>query len=194
MYHFFALINRMKYINRWGLMRNTAPENIQEHSQQTAVLAHALAIIAQKRLGNTEINPERAAIIALYHDATEIITGDAPTPVKYYNEEIKNCYKTIEKQTSESLLNKLPEDLKHVYNEIFNAENTNEWLYVKAADTLCAYIKCIEELKAGNNEFRSAMNSTKAKLDNLASSIPALNIFMSEFLESYFLTIDEQGI
>lgn len=182
----------MKNINRWGLMRNTTQENIQEHSQQTAVLAHALAVIAQKRLSNKEINPERAALIALYHDAAEIMTGDIPTPVKYHNEEIKRCYNEIEKQSSESLLNKLPEDLKQVYNEIFNSENTIEWTYIKAADALSAYIKCIEELKAGNNEFRSAMNSVKVKLNILASSLPALQIFMDEFLESYSLSLDEQ--
>ncbi|MDF2686316.1 MAG: metal dependent phosphohydrolase [Clostridia bacterium] len=194
MYHFFALINRMKNINRWGLMRNTSTENIQEHSQQTAVLAHALAVIAQNRLGNTEVNPEKAALIALYHDATEIITGDMPTPIKYHNDEIKKCYNIIEKQTSESLLNKLPEDLKHIYKKIFNAEDTEEWIYVKAADTLSAYIKCIEEIKVGNNEFRSAMNTIKIKLENIKISVPALTIFMDEFLESYFLTLDEQSI
>jgi len=189
MFHFFAFINRMKYINRWGLMRNIANENIAEHSHQTAILAHALASIDKLKF-NMDVNPEKAAIYAIFHDAPEIITGDMPTPVKYFNKEIQDSYKIIEENAKDNLLQKLPEYLKNTYSNILSAENTKEWQYVKAADTLSAYIKCLEELKAGNNEFLSAKITIEKKLQTY--KMKSLDIFMQDFIKSYSLTLDEQ--
>lgn len=190
MSHFFALINRTKYVNRWGLMRNTQNENLQEHSFQTAVLAHALCTIHNKECGG-EVDPDRAAVLALYHDVTEIITGDLPTPIKYYNDDIKDSYKRIEQKASDALIEQLPEFLKDEYWGILNGEGTPEWRFVKAADTLSAYLKCMDELKAGNKEFSGAAIGLKSKLN--AMDLPALDIFMDEFVDSFSLTLDEQS-
>ena len=188
MNHFFAYINRMKHINRWGLMKNTEMENLSEHSFQTAILSHALAVIERDNF-NSEIDPYRTAVKALYHDVSEIITGDMPTPVKYFNEEITVSYKKIEKRSKDALIEKLPDGMKNEFSDIINAEESPEWAIVKAADTLSAYIKCIEEIKAGNPEFSGAGKTIKAKLENM--NLKCLNYFMDEFLPSYYLNIDE---
>jgi len=192
MEHFFAYINRTKYINRWGLMRNTETENLQEHMFQTAVLAHALAVIENKYYdGKTD--PDKIAIVALYHDVSEIITGDMPTPAKYSNDEIKTAYKKIESETNALLLSKLPEELRPDYEQILSANCLSEAEYkiLKAADTLSAYVKCIEEKKAGNRDFDGAARTIERKLDTF--ELDCLKHFRKTFLKSYELTIDEMN-
>ena len=152
--HFFAYISRMRFIQRWALMRNTAPENVQEHSHQVAVLAHALAVIRNERFGG-RVDAGAVAAAALYHDASEILTGDMPTPIKYDNPAIRKAYKDVETVAEEKLLHMLPQEFRPVYALILHPDAETEQL-VKAADKLSAYIKCVEELKAGNNEFREA--------------------------------------
>lgn len=188
MFHFFAFIDRMRYIRRWGLMRSTIPENLAEHAQQTALLAHALVSIENRRFGG-ELNPDRAAVLALYHDAAETITGDLPTPVKYYSNEILGGYRKVEDFAKDSLLNKLPDYLRADYGDILNGESEPEWPYVKAADTLSAYIKCVAERQAGNREFLSAERATLRKLH--AIPLRSLRVFEEEFLDSYGKTLDE---
>ncbi len=188
MFHFFAFIDRMKYIRRWGLMRSTIPENLTEHAQQTAMLAHALVLIENRRFGGT-LNADRAAVLALYHDAAETITGDLPTPVKYYSREILGGYREVEDYAKDSLLNKLPGDLQADYSDILNGEYEPEWPFVKAADTLSAYIKCIEERQAGNREFLSAERSLWDKLQQMP--MQSLRVFEEEFLGSFGKTLDE---
>lgn len=189
---FFAMISRMKFIDRWSLMRNSRKENISEHSHEVAVLAHALAVLGNKRLGKN-LSAERAALLGLYHDSTEIITGDLPTPVKYRNQTMQSAYKQIEKQTALSLLNRLPRDLKEEYESLFFPleEDAYLWKLVKAADKLSALIKCIEEGKTGNREFHQAEELTRQKLQDM--DLPELHIFMEEFLEPYNCSLDEMG-
>ena len=164
-YNFFAMISRMKYIQRWALMRNAESENVSEHSLEVAEIAHALCLIGNKRLGKA-LNADRAAVIAIYHDATEILTGDLPTPVKYFNKEIRHAYKDVEATAAKSLTGHLPEDLKEAYMELLSPgdEYAYEKKLVKGADKLSAYIKCLEEKKAGNSEFMSAQESTLASI------------------------------
>lgn len=190
MNHFYAYINRTKYIRRWGLMRNTETETLSEHLYQTAILAHALALIENEKFGGS-FNAERIALAALYHDASEIITGDMPTPVKYYNEEIRDAYHKIEDETSEMLLSKLPDFLRDAYRPLLcdSLLDPKEKKILKAADTLGAYIKCLEEVKAGNRDFTGAEKSTAEKLKSF--DLPSLSYFIEEFLGSYSLTIDE---
>lgn len=190
MYSFFAMLGRMKYINRWSLMRNSRVENISEHSHEVAMLSHALALIGNKRLGK-QLNAERAAILGLYHDSTEILTGDLPTPVKYNDKDIRSAYRHIEDQAAEALLSKLPQDLRKEYNSFFYPEEKDAYLWklVKAADKLSALIKCLEEGKVGNREFVQAEESTRQKLKEL--NLPELDIFMAEFLEPYTHSLDE---
>lgn len=190
MNRFFAMISRMKYIDRWGLMNNTKTENISEHSLETAILAHALVNIANVRL-NEHLDADKAAVIAMFHDASEIITGDMPTPIKYYNPEIKNAYKTVEKVAEQRLLSMLPEDLQAVYRPVISNEDAVLERYVKAADKLSALIKCIEEVRMGNNEFLKAKESTEKAIEQM--ELPALKIFMEECIPSYYLTLDELG-
>lgn len=190
MNRFFAMISRMKYIDRWGLMNNTKTENISEHSLETAILAHALVNIANVRL-NEHLDADKAAVIAMFHDASEIITGDMPTPIKYYNPEIKNAYKTVEKVAEQRLLSMLPEDLQAVYRPVISNEDAVLERYVKAADKLSALIKCIEEVRMGNNEFLKAKESTEQAIEQM--ELPALKIFMEECIPSYYLTLDELG-
>ena len=190
MNRFFAMISRMKYIDRWGLMNNTKTENISEHSLETAILAHALVNIANVRL-NEHLDADKAAVIAMFHDASEIITGDMPTPIKYYNPEIKNAYKTVEKVAEQRLLSLLPEDLQAVYRPVISNEDAVLERYVKAADKLSALIKCIEEVRMGNNEFLKAKESTEQAIEQM--ELPALKIFMEECIPSYYLTLDELG-
>lgn len=187
---FYAMMSRMKYIDRWALMRNSQSENIAEHSLEVSMLVHALAIINNKRLGG-DVNPEKAALIGLYHDSTEIITGDMPTPIKYYNNEIQDAFKEIEKVAANRLLNMLPEDFRDSYESIFFPKEGEEhvWKLVKAADKLSALIKCIQEEKAGNTEFISAKNSITSALKDM--KLAEVNIFMEEFLPSYDKTLDE---
>lgn len=189
---FFAMISRMKYIKRWSLMKNSSPENISEHSLEVSMLAHCLAVISNKRLGNN-INEQKVALIGLYHDSTEIITGDLPTPVKYFNKAIQGSYKEIEKQAANRLINMLPDDLMDEYRDLFFPKKEDEYLWklVKAADKLSALIKCIQEENAGNTEFVSAKKSTLKILKNLG--MEEVDIFLDEFLPSYTKTLDELG-
>ena len=160
---FFPMIARMRYINRWGLMRNTQPENIQEHSHQVAVLAHALAVIQNRYFGG-QVDPGAVAVAALYHDASEILTGDMPTPIKYDNPDIQSAYKAVEATAEQKLLSMLPEDLRGEFEEAVTIPDPQVRALVKAADKLSAYLKCVEERKAGNAEFRSAEEQTYAAL------------------------------
>ncbi|MCF2661883.1 5'-deoxynucleotidase [Pseudoflavonifractor phocaeensis] len=187
-YNFFPMIARMKYINRWGLMRNTQAENIQEHSHMVAVLAHALAVIQNRYYGG-QVDPGAVAVAALYHDASEILTGDMPTPIKYDNPDIQNAYKAVESVAEQKLLSMLPEDLRADYDEIITIPDPEVHALVKAADKLSAYLKCVEELKAGNAEFKKAKEQTYAAL--CQNPIPALKYFMDHFLEGFELTLDE---
>lgn len=187
-YNFFALIARMKYIDRWALMRNTEPENIQEHSHQVAVLAHALAVIQNRYFGG-QIDEGEVAVAALYHDATEIITGDMPTPIKYFNAALRDSYKEVEAVAADRLLSMLPEDLRGEYEPLLKEYDPEVKAIVKAADKLSAYLKCVEELKAGNDEFRLAREQTHAAL--MENPLPALQYFMERFLPSFELTLDE---
>lgn len=187
---FFAMISRMKYINRWALMRNSYPENISEHSLEVGMLAHALALIGNKKYGRC-ISAERAALIGMYHDCTEIITGDMPTPIKYYNTETKEAYKHVERQAAKELLAMLPDYLYEEYETILfgKEEEAYLWTLVKAADRLSAYIKCIEEEKAGNREFASAKAVIYEKLTEM--DLPEVRTFLREFAGAYKKTLDE---
>ena len=193
-YNFFATISRMKYINRWALMRNSRNENLSEHSLEVAMIAHALCSIGNVRY-KKKLNADRAALIGLYHDSSEIITGDMPTPVKYYNPDIKEAYKEVEKIAEFKLLEKLPRDLRPVYEEIYKTDNTADDKYmralVKAADKISAYIKCIEEEKSGNTEFSKAKNSIEKSLDKYSEDYPEVKDFIAEFLPPYGKTLDE---
>lgn len=188
-YSFFAMISRMKYIDRWALMRNTDRESLDSHSKEVAVIAHALAVIGNKRFGKS-YNPDRAAVLGLYHDAHEIITGDMPTPVKYQNEDILVAFKAVEDSANEKLLNKLPEDLREEFASLLTGENEDEELLVliKAADRLSALIKCIEERKAGNTEFKEAEKSTLKRIKKM--NIPEADVFLNEFLPAYEQSLD----
>lgn len=189
-YNFFAMINRMKYIDRWALMRNADTENICEHSHQVAVISHALALIGNKKFDKNH-NAERICLLALYHDATEVITGDMPTPVKYFNDDIKTAYKNIEKTASERLLDMLPQEFKEDYEPFFSKQegDLELWKLVKAADKLSALIKCIEETRAGNKEFEKALVSQRKLIDEI--DLPEVEYFTKNFLPSFELTLDE---
>ncbi len=187
-HHFFAMLSRMKYINRWGLMRNTVAENIQEHSHQVAVLAHALAVI-QNRFFGGQVDPGQVAVAALYHDASEILTGDMPTPIKYDNPDIQAAYKQVEAMAEQKLLSMLPQELRADFDDVVTIPDPEVHALVKAADKLSAYLKCVEEVKAGNTEFRLAKQQTFAALNR--SPIPALQYFMEHFLAGFELTLDE---
>jgi len=193
-YPFFAMLSRMKYINRWGLMRNTRSENIQEHSLQVAMIAHALALIKNKRFGGNA-DADRAAAIAIFHDSDEILTGDLPTPVKYFNESILNAYREVEDVAKDRLLSMLPESLRPDYKDLLYHDGESDaelWKLVKAADTICAYIKCLEELSGGNAEFATAAKSTRQKLDAL--ELPEARVFIDEFIGAFSLSLDDYGI
>ena len=186
--HFFAYIARMRFIQRWALMRNTAPENVQEHSHQVAVLAHALAVIRNRLFGGT-VDPGAVAVAALYHDASEILTGDMPTPIKYYNSAIRDAYKDVEALAERKLTEMLPPALQEDYRPILTIQDPEVAVLVKAADKLSAYIKCLEELKAGNNEFREAAAQTCQALEGYG--LPEVDYFLKTFLESFSLSLDE---
>ena len=188
MNNFFGMLARMKYINRWGLMRNTINENIAEHSLEVAVIAHALAVIGNVRCGK-ELNAEHIAMLGMLHDTTEIITGDLPTPIKYYAPEIRDAYKKVEHIAANQLLSEIPEDMRDSYKDILVEEDTEEWRFVKAADKLSAYIKCIQEGNTGNTDFEKAEIATKKTLDEM--EMDEIDIFIKEFLPSYTMTLDE---
>jgi len=188
MSHFFAYISRMRFISRWALMRNTAQENVQEHSHQVAVLAHALAVIRNEKFGGS-VDAGQVAVAALYHDASEILTGDMPTPIKYDNPAIRRAYKDVEAVAERKLLEMLPEELQSVYEPVITGCGGEIEELVKAADKLSAYIKCVEELKAGNNEFREAAAQTRKALE--AYGLPEVQYFLETFMDSFALTLDE---
>lgn len=190
-FHFFAYLARMKLIDRWSLMRCTQRENVQEHSLQVAIIAHALCVIKNKYFGGV-IPPERVALIAIFHDATEVLTGDLPTPVKYFNNEIRQAYLTIEDHAVEQLLMLLPEDLKREYRNLLLVpdEDRETQKLVKAADTISAYIKCLEEESAGNHEFSRAKKSIESNLEKLREQ-QEVDYFLRHFVPSFSLTIDD---
>ena len=190
-YSFYAMMSRIKYIHRWGLMKNTRNENLSEHSLEVAMVAHALGVINNKRFDGS-INPERLAVLAMFHDVSEIITGDLPTPVKYDNRTITNAYKELEEQARLSLLKMLPDDIAAEYKSIL-CENEDElllWKYVKAADTISALIKCTEELIMGNAEYSKIKQSKLRAIEKI--DLPEVKIFMQEMFPAYELTLDEQ--
>ena len=186
---FFALLGRMRYITRWGLMRNTFSENIQEHSHQVAVLAHALALIRREILGLPAPDPDRCAVAALYHDASEILTGDLPTPIKYYNSEIKDAYKQVERVAGNRLLDMLPPQLRESYEHLVLEDDKDLEPIVKGADKLSAYIKCVEEQKAGNTEFDSAAAQTMQSLKAMGRE--ELDWFIENCLPAFSLNLDQ---
>lgn len=186
--HFYAIISRMKNIYRWGLMRNTRTENLSEHSLEVAQIAHALALINRNRFGGNA-DPNFAAVAAIYHDSSEIITGDMPTPIKYYNDEIKGAYKQIEAAAEKQLSEMLPDDFKKDFANIYNPDPLTRRL-VKAADKLSALIKCTEELNLGNKEFEVAQKATLKSIENM--KCPEAEVFLHEFIPSFSLSLDEQ--
>ena len=187
---FFAMMSRMKHIERWALMRNTRQENLSEHSLQVGMIAHALAVISNTRC-HRQLDPSKAALMGMYHDASEIITGDMPTPVKYRNPEIQGAFKALEDAANQRLLCMLPKDMQPYYQSLFCPEEADAYLWklVKAADKLSAYIKCIEEATTGNSEFLSAQQATRTILN--AMDLPEVTIFMEEVLSSFGKTLDE---
>lgn len=185
---FFAYIFRMRHIARWALMRNTRTENVEEHSYEAAVLAHALAVIGRDVFGR-DLNPDTIAVAALFHDAPEIITGDMPTPVKYHNPSLQNAYKQVEAAAQDKLLSMLPPELAPAYAPLVRESDEQVRRYVKAADKLSAYIKCVDELKAGNAEFKKAAEQTLAALEEM--DMEELEWFMEKFLPAFSLTLDE---
>ncbi|HBN80429.1 MAG TPA: 5'-deoxynucleotidase [Ruminococcaceae bacterium] len=192
MFHFYAMLSRMKLINRWGLMRNTRSENICEHSFDAAVIAHALAALRNRRFGGN-VSPERAAVLAMFHDVTEILTGDLPTPVKYDNPEIRKAYRQVEKAAQKRLLSLLPGDLRPDYGPLLEQNSRDDaplLPLVRAADKISALIKCVEERRMGNAEFRKAEQSLRSAVKEM--NLPEADCFLEEFLPSYELTLDEQ--
>ena len=186
---FYVLMGRMRYITRWGLMRNTFSENISEHSHMTAVLAHALALIRRDILRLPTPDPDRCAVAALYHDASEILTGDLPTPIKYYNPDIKEAYKQVERIAGNRLLDMLPSQLRASYEHLVLEDEEEVLPFVKAADKLCAHIKCLEEQKAGNTEFDTAAKQTWESMK--AMERPELNWFLENCLGAFALNLDQ---
>ena len=189
-HHFFAYLARMKLIDRWSLMRCTSRENVQEHSLQVAIIAHALALIKNRHFGGSLV-PEKVALHAIFHDATEVLTGDLPTPVKYFSPEIRAAYNAIEDHAVSQLLGLLPQDLRGDYAQIFSSEDQEIHRLVKGADVIAAYIKCLEEESAGNHEFSRAKKAIEAKLHSLCEQQPEVNYFTQQFVPSFSLTLDE---
>ena len=190
--HFYAMLSRMKYINRWGLMRNTRNENLCEHSLEVAFVAHALGIINNEVYGGN-INAERLAILGMYHDVTEIITGDMPTPVKYYNPVIRNAYKEVEKVAGKQMLSGLSSEIRDRYESVLTEteEEKELWKYVKAADKISAYIKCLEERKTGNMDFADAEQTIYKAITDM--HMDEVDYFRKEYIPAYVLTLDESG-
>ncbi|MDQ2084830.1 5'-deoxynucleotidase [Herbivorax sp. ANBcel31] len=187
-YNFMAFLSRLKYINRWSLMKNTETENIAEHSLQVAMIAHILAVIKNKYF-NGKVNADRCAILSLYHDANETITGDLPTPIKYFNHEMREVFKNIEDRATDKILSMLPDDMKKTYRDILIQDQNEEWLLVKAADKISAYIKCIEEEKSGNNEFKQAKKTLYSSICKIG--LLEVDFFMEKFIPGFYLSLDE---
>ena len=191
MSHFFAILARMKFIKRWGLMRSSVEENIQEHTMQVAMIAHNLAVIRNTRFGG-KVDAGHVTLLALYHEVSEVYTGDMPTPIKYFNKEMRSIYAKIEKQAQERLLQTLPADQRNIYKPyILEAEKDEVWPLVKAADTISAFLKCAEEKSNGNHEFNEAYESTLQRLQT--SELPEVAIFLAEFIPSFSLSLDEMN-
>ena len=191
MYHFFAYMARMKQILRWGLMRNTRPENDQEHSLQAALIDHELATAHNLRHGGA-LNADHIAVLAMYHDAGEVITGDLATPIKHFNPEVHGAFEKMEQMAREKLLNMLPDDLSGAYAPIVCPdETTEEWRFVKAADKICAYLKCVEEIRSGNEEFCKARDAIGRDIARMGETMPEVREFMEQFSGSFELTLDE---
>ena len=188
-YSFFAMLSRMKNIRRWALMRNTRSENISEHSHEVAVLAHALALLTNRHYGG-HVDAEHCALLAVYHDVPEILTGDMPTPVKYYNPAIRAAYRQVEQAACDKLLSMLPEDLREDYRPLLVEEESEEQRLVKAADKLSALIKCVEELAQGNQEFAAARRMTEQSIRDM--HLPAADEFLDKYLPAYALPLDDQ--
>jgi 5'-deoxynucleotidase len=189
MYPFFAYLDRLKLIRRWGLMRNTEPENDMEHSMQTAFIAHGLAVIGVERF-RRELNPEKVAVMAMYHDAGEVMTGDLPTPIKYKNPAIQDAYQQVEQNARQQLLDMLPSELKESYRPYIQPdESSQEWKLVKAADRISAYLKCLTEEKLGNREFLQAKESIGRSLTE--NPLPEVQVFMKEFVDAFALSLDD---
>jgi len=187
--HFFAYIARMKFIQRWGVMRSTQSENIQEHSLQAAILAHALAVISRDQFGG-DVDPERVMALAVFHDASEVITGDLPSPIKHHDPDLSSAYGRIEVAARERLTAMLPEDLRPTYRPLLFGQDRPEHLrLVKAADKLCSYLKCLEELKSGNEEFTHARSAIEREIQAL--ELPEVAWFIEHFVPSFSLTLDE---
>lgn len=191
-YSFFALASRMKYINRWGLMRNLRSENLTEHSAECAMLSHALALVGNKYFGKN-YDENKIAVYALYHDMSEIFTGDLPTPVKYFNDSIRDSYKSLERNALDNALSKLPAELRADFTDVLLFEELDEEAkkIVKAADKLCAYLKCVEEYKNGNNEFKKALESSEKIVTDLGERVPEVKWFMENVAPCYEKSIDE---
>ena len=187
-YPFFAYLSRLKLIRRWSLMRNTVPENDAEHSLQVAMIAHAIAVVARDRYGK-QVNPEHVLSLAVYHDATEVMTGDLPTPVKYHNDELRGAYHRLEALSADRLLALLPEDLQPAFTPYMKQESGYEHTLVKAADRISAYIKCMEEQRAGNREFDYAAENVRKSI--LSIDLPEVKDFLSDFLPAFDMTLDE---
>lgn len=188
--HFYAMLSRMKNIYRWGLMRNTRNENLSEHSLETAYIAHALAVIRNRRFGG-KLDANYIAAAAMFHDTSEIITGDLPTPIKYLNPDIKKAYKNIEQTANDRLISMLPQDLRPDFEALYNFDEQTAAI-IKAADKISALIKCTEELNMGNREFSAAESSTKKAIKELG--LPEAEVFLEEFMPSFSLTLDEQNV
>ena len=187
-YPFFAYLSRLKLIRRWSLMRNTVPENDAEHSLQVAMIAHAIAVIARDRYGK-QVNPEHVLSLAVYHDATEVMTGDLPTPVKYHNDELRGAYHRLEALSADRLLALLPEDLQPSFSPYMKQDSGYEHTLVKAADRISAYIKCMEEQRAGNREFDYAADNVRNTIASI--DLPEVKDFLTEFLPAFDMTLDE---
>ena len=193
-HNFFALVSRMKYIDRWALMKNSREENLCEHSMEVAMIAHALCLIGNVRYGR-HLDADKAAVVGLYHDSAEIITGDMPTPVKYYSDRIRDAYRQVEEVAEERLLSKLPDDLRPAYEDIYQGNENEDERYmrrlVKAADKISALIKCMGEENAGNTEFKTAKKTVEEAVEKLAAELPEVGDFVKDFLPPYGRTLDE---
>ena len=193
-HNFFALVSRMKYIDRWALMKNSREENLCEHSMEVAMIAHALCLIGNVRYGR-HLDADKAAVVGLYHDSAEIITGDMPTPVKYYSDRIRDAYRQVEEVAEERLLSKLPDDLRPAYEDIYQGSENEDERYmrrlVKAADKISALIKCMGEENAGNTEFKTAKKTVEEAVEKLAAELPEVGDFVKDFLPPYGRTLDE---
>ena len=190
--YFYAMLSRMKYINRWGLMRNSRSENLCEHSLEVAFIAHALGVINNK-VFNGDLDPEHLAVPGMYHDTPEIITGDMPTPIKYYSAVIRDAYADVEKVAVKELLDGVPEEFRSVYEDLLteNVEEKTEWLYIKAADKISAYLKCVDERNSGNTDFLDAERSTLQAIEKMG--LKEADYFMEKFAPAYMQTLDESA-